>query len=116
MLASEFLDKLRKEYSPFIVLPVMMDMLVLLDYYDSESCSVLAGKLRNAMDEANEAEKKEIPITDIIDIVSLGDKLDVTGHEVYAIQITERLEEVARITGRSIPEVKNKVREYKANR
>ena len=60
--------------------------------------------------------KTDIPVTDIIELCSLADKLDATGSGVYATLFDERLQEIARVTGQTIPEVKNAARAYRANR
>lgn len=59
---------------------------------------------------------RELTDSDLVDLCTFADKLDVTGHEVYAIQFNEHLEELARETGLPIPEIKNRAREYRNRR
>jgi len=54
--------------------------------------------------------------SDLIELCSFIDKLDATGHEVYALQFNEHLEDLARGTGLSIQEIKNHAREYREGR
>jgi len=116
MTVKEFLEKVKEGPNNSQTLDFLMNLMILLEEFDSEACSTLLGKIKWQLEEANEASKKEIPLTDIIDILALGDKLDATMSEVYAIQTMERLEEVAQATGRTVPEIKNAVREYKKRR
>lgn len=59
---------------------------------------------------------RELTDLDLAELSSFADKLDASGHEVYAIQFNEHLEELARETGLSIPEIKNRAREYRSRR
>ncbi len=112
MTVKEFLERTKQE-NPIAALSFLMDLLTILDEFDSEACSVFSGKIRAQLDEAKEAAKKEIAVTDLIDLDSLANKLDATGSEVYAIQFNERLEEIARETGRTVPEVRKAARRYR---
>ena len=98
-----------------VAVNIMMDLLTILDEFDTESCSVFAGKIRAHLDESKK-KKNELTELDLIDLCSFADKLDATSSEVYAIQFNERLEELTRLTGLSVPEIKNKAREYRKNR
>jgi len=113
LTVKEFLQRVKEGSNKPQALTFMMDLLTILDEFDSEACSTFAGKIRAQMGKANEATKTEIPVTDLIDLSSLADKLDATNHEVYAVQFNERLEEIARETGCTIPEVRNAARQYR---
>ena len=58
----------------------------------------------------------ELSDLDLADLNVYCDKLDNTGSQVYAIQFNEFLEELSRTTGLSIPEIKNRAREYRKRR
>ncbi len=98
-----------------VALNMMMDLLTILDEFDTESCSVFAGKIRAHLDEAKK-KNDELTDVDLIDLCSYLDKLDTTGNQIYAIQFNERIEELMKSTGLSMPEIKNKAREYRGNR
>lgn len=61
-------------------------------------------------------EKRGITDLQLAELCSFADKLDATGNTVYAIQFNEYLDELSKETGYSIPEIKNRVRDYKKNR
>lgn len=113
MTVKEFLERVKEGPNKPQAATFLMDLLTILDEFDSEACSVFAGKIRTQMDEAKKASKKEIPVTDLIDLMALADKLDATSHEVYAVQFNERLEEIASLTGHTVPEVRIAARRYR---
>lgn len=59
---------------------------------------------------------RELTDVDLAELNTFLDKLDATGHEVYTIQFSERLEELSKETGLTIPEIKNRGREYRNRR
>ena len=116
MLVSEFLERIRQDGNPAAAIGFMMDFLTLLDEFDGEKCSVLAGKIRGQMEAANKAKTREPTTVELIELNTFADKLNATGSSVYAIQFDERLQELARDTGLSIQELRNSAREYRNTR
>lgn len=57
MTVEEFLKRQREQGGP-MALGFLMDLNELLDYYASESCATLAGKLRGHMTESNKERKQ----------------------------------------------------------
>ncbi len=114
MTVEEFLKR-QKGIDPTMAIGFLVDLLTMLDEFDTEACSVFAGKIRAHLDKAKKL-KQQLTDLDLIDLCSYADKLDATGSELYAIQFNERLEELERLTGLSIPEIKNRAREYHKNR
>lgn len=58
-------------------------------------------------------QKREPTDLELIELNNLLDQFDATCHEVYALQFNERLEELSRDTGLSIPDIKKRVKEYR---
>lgn len=52
MTVAEFLE--RAQHNPIAALPILLDLLQLLDELESESCSILAGKIRAQLKESGE--------------------------------------------------------------
>ena len=116
MTLAEFLEKVKEGPNKSQALDFMVNLISLLKEFDTESCRTLAGIIRSQMIDTSEAAKKPIPVTDLIDLCSLSDKLDATLNEVYVIQFTERLDEIARETGQSYAEIKTRTVEYRKSR
>ena len=112
-MIKEFLER-QKEANPVAALAFLMDLLTLLDELGDEKCSVLAGKIRAQIE--LEKGSRELTDSDLVDLCTFADKLDATGHEVYALQFDEHLNDLMRETGLSIPEIKNRAREYRKQR
>jgi len=56
LTVKEFLERVKQDNSG-VALSFLVDLLTILDEFDSEACSTFAGKIRAHLDEALEASK-----------------------------------------------------------